>query len=405
MDDRQYQIITITKLVLTLTTLCFLLHTAYIVRTSIQKLTCNPRDQSCSIDFSEDGNFVTSLQSQSARPKFLIFSLPRSGSSFFGEIFNREEDVFYLYEPLHANEALSNLPIVRPRSIADESSVRKLNDLYECTLRRHEYLFRFISYPEFSNPHFRLMSRVLASPPFCDYVVLSNSTETDYKRYCHPIDTSILANVCQRKSAIVIKELMHRLPLDNPREMTSLFQIQNLKSIWLVRDPRAIIASMISMGWIAESSMQTFDQVLESTISRVCGLYERFLLTLSFISVEARRNFNVLRYEDLVTQPRDVILRIIQISYRHISDESLEWVLQNTQGSSTAVNSEDSYSVVGRNASYSLTSWRKRLGLSHVLSIQNKCGNFMTRLGYTYFFEERHLVDLKYPSYRTLSSL
>ena len=405
MDDKQYQIITITKLMLTLTTLCFLLHTAYIVHTSIQRLTCNPRDQSCSIDFSENRDPLTPLQPSSSRPKILIFSLPRSGSSFFGEIFNREEGAFYLYEPLHANEALSNLPLVRPRSVVDESSVRKLSDLYECTLRRHEYLFRFISYPEFSNPHFRLMSRVLASPPFCDYIVPSNSTEAVYKRYCHPIDTSVLRNVCQRKHTIVIKELMHRLPLDSPREMTTLFQIQNLKSIWLVRDPRAIIASMVSMGWIVESPAQTFDQVLESTISRVCGLYERFLLTLSLVNEEARRNLNVLRYEDLITQPRDVIFRIIQISEGHISEESLQWVLQNTQGRSTGVNSENSYSVVGRNASYSMTSWRKRLDLSHVISIQNRCGNFMTRLGYMNFFEDRYLMDLSYPSHRTLSSL
>ena len=414
MEDRGSQIFTVVKLAISLTLLCFLLHTLYLLRNSLIHLKCDPYDRRCSVtlaseDFADEITTTTTFVKNDQRPKILIFSLPRSGSSFFGELFNREDDTFYLYEPLHASEALTTLTPSSSEqahgAAVNTQVVQRLNDLYKCDFKDHEYLFRLISYPEFSNPHFRLMSKVLASPPFCDYVMHSNATEAEYRKHCRTVDTRSLMGICADKKMVVIKELMHRLPVYSPKDMSLLLQVENLKTIWLVRDPRAIIASMISMGWITETKTQTFEQVFESTTNKVCQLYEQFLVTMSLMPVRYRQMLNVLRYEDLVTRPRDVVLQIIQLSDGVITEKSLEWIVRNTQEESTAYKTEqeDSYSVHGRNATYSMTSWRSRFNLQQIFLIQGHCRNFMDRLGYNHFWENKTLIDLSIPSYRTVN--
>ena len=431
MEDKNkstQQILTIVKLTLALTVMSFLLVILRSIRTSILELRCNPRDKNCSFDWLKylpiNNNDVLSSQWMSStlqnqpqnlnnrqqQNKLLIFSLPRSGSSFLGELFNRNDDVFYLYEPLHANEALKNLALMtnsRRRSVPsfeeNKSIVQKLDDLYRCNLMQHEHLFRLLSYPELSNPHFRLMSKVLASPPFCNDVTPANVTEAVYRKSCQPIDTRLLTSICTRRKLIVTKELMHRLPIYDVMEMVKLFHIKNMQSIWLVRDPRAILASMISMGWVAETKTQSLEEVVKLTIGRVCNMYQSFLITLTKIPITLRKSFHILRYEDFVSQPRDVISQVSNLSGEILNGQQpIDWVHKNTHGQSTQLNNANSYSVLSRNATFSLTSWRFSLQLRHIRMVQNKCSTAMERLGYLSLWDEELLTNLNVPTFKKL---
>lgn len=429
MEDRNMnmqQILTIVKLILTLTVMTFLLVTLRSIRTSILELKCNPRDENCSFDWlkyspisnnNNDDDVTSQWMTSSAleqqelnrrrRNKLLIFSLPRSGSSFLGELFNRNDDVFYLYEPLHANEVLNNLSMMTSSIRKTRHKIaRKLNDFYGCNLMQHEHLFRLLSYPELSNPHFRLMSKVLASPPFCNDVTSANVTEAEYRKSCRPIDTRLLTNVCMYKKSVVIKELMHRLPIYDVIEMAKLFHIENMQSLWLVRDPRAILASMMSMGWVTETKTQSLEDVVKVTVGRVCDMYQRFLITLTKIPAKLRKNFHILRYEDFVSQPRDVISQISKLSGELLNGKkSVDWVHRNTHGKSTGLNNVDSYSVLSRNATFSLTSWRFSLELRHIRLVQQKCSTAMERLGYLSLWDEKLLTNLDSPTFKELKRI
>ena len=471
------QILNVIKLTLTLSMMFLLMYTLRSIRTVLMELRCNPefspRDPECTVDWywtttnkyenneawediSNDyntDNRLTSIESSWIRKppttedvhnggeqikhgnnkdherrrhgmKLLIFSLPRSGSSFLGELFNREQDVIYLYEPLHADEALSSLPFVigqrKPSSRITKSShrshdenteivddaVNKLDSIYECNLLQHEHLFRLLSYPELSNPHFRLMSRVLSSPPFCHGFTPANATEAEYRRSCRPIDAHVLAQICIDKKLVVVKELMHRLPVYDAVEMSRLFQMENMQSLWLVRDPRAILASMISIGWITETKTRSFHQVVERTVDRVCGMYKRFLATLGEIPPALRSNLHILRYEDLVSRPHHVITRISRLSGGLLSGQkTLDWVMQNTQGRSTGRDAKESYSVLARNASFSLTSWRLSLSLQQIELVQTKCSSAMKRLGYVSLWGGELVTNLDLPTFKDLRQL
>jgi len=79
--------------------------------------------------------------------KILITSIPRSGSSFLGEIFNRHKDSFYIYEPLHTEKILTNLGIVE---VNNNNPLKLLEDISKCNLKSHKEFFNFLSNPQLS---------------------------------------------------------------------------------------------------------------------------------------------------------------------------------------------------------------------------------------------------------------
>lgn len=343
------------------------------------------------------------------RVNVLIFSLPRSGSSFLGELFNRENDILYLYEPLHAQDALQKLPVRHKRLTEDpttNNALPTLKNLFTCNLLAENNLFQFLSYPELSNPHFRLMSNVLSSPPFCDYPISQNSTELEYRKHCLYINTTLLSLMCEDKKSVVVKDLLHRLPLYQPQVLKKLFELRNLRSIWLVRDPRAIISSMMTMGWLDSINTpfrndNTFNVALKMSIRKVCHVYHTFLDTLSTVlSDSLRRNkLIIVRYEDLMSKPLSIVYQVLKFANVNVRIDTLNWVMENINGHVTTTNRPDeSFSISGRNASYSLTSWRKMLRFHQVSSIQKHCAHVMKRLGYVLFLNESDMWNLNAPS-------
>ena len=52
---------------------------------------------------------TTDKSPERTKRKIVIYSVPRSGSSFLGEMLNRRDDVFYMYEPLHTLKTFERL--------------------------------------------------------------------------------------------------------------------------------------------------------------------------------------------------------------------------------------------------------------------------------------------------------
>lgn len=414
--------------------LCFVVSVGFLAYTAFSNLLtfkvgsfCSLYNKNCTADDNENGYHNTgSYQNEQQRlgkatafgeqVNVLIFSLPRSGSSFLGEIFNREDDVMYLYEPLHAHDALQKLPIHhRGDGSSGGSEGRKRNNnafstlqnLFSCNVQQENNLFQFLSYPELSNPHFRLMSKVLSSPPFCDYALAQNSTELEYRKHCVYVNTTQLSSICGDKKSVVVKELLHRLPLYQPQMLKELFELRNLKSIWLVRDPRAIISSMMSMGWLEEKAgdevyQNALSNAMRQSIHKVCNVYHRFLETLSTLVLgDSLRGSKliIVRYEDLMTKPLSTVYQILKFAKINVRIDTLNWVLENINGRATTGNRpHDRFSISHRNSSYSLTAWRKILDFRHVLSIQKQCTHVMQRFGYVVFSNKSNIYDLNSPS-------
>ena len=93
--------------------------------------------------------------------RVMILAYQRSGSSFIGEMFNRNPEVFYLFEPIQPIEIATGqgkFPLLYDTLVA-----HLLHVVYTCSFDKHPYLVNFLS----SSP-FRLKSQTLTSSGLCE---------------------------------------------------------------------------------------------------------------------------------------------------------------------------------------------------------------------------------------------
>ena len=331
------------------------------------------------------------------KKKVLIYSLARSGSSFLGEIFNRRDDVFYIYEPLHTLNVFAKVGMLSPFEYTFKAP-DVLQDFLRCKFAKYEDHFKFISFPELCNPHFRLMSKVLSSPPFCRKHINSNSTEDEYRQNCYALVPALMQKLCMGKKHIVIKELVHRLPLQSINGILPLFKDNLFRMVCLVRDPRAVVASMKSIGGIGNRE-DSFASSVESASGKVCKILTNHYHSLNLPDLVIKSKLIAVRYEDIVSQPEDAIRALFSFVNMEIDQKTVEWVIENTHGQLD--NTIDSFSVFLRNVSYSLNSWRRSLTFEQVDMIQSKCGPIMKKFGYVLYSNKHEVLDLRNPAFNS----
>lgn len=331
------------------------------------------------------------------RTKTLISSIPRSGSSFLGELFNLHDDVFYLYEPLHSKKTFAHLNLI-PQHSYNMQSLNLIQDISVCNFRKHQDFLSFISNPDLSNPHFRSSSRILASPPFCKHHILVNYTEEEYRRNCYHLNANLVEIYCNKYNHVVIKELVHRLPYETIRGLQPLLKDHLIRIIYLVRDPRAVIHSMINAEWIG-SKETSFSRSVSTAISKVCKMF-----TNNYRHINANKYFYksrllLVRYEDLVTQPEEVIEELFKFTDIEVYDKIFDWAIENIHGQFSNTNANKIFSVLLRNATFSLNSWRTRLTINAIFKMQGKCGSTMQKLGYNLFLNKAQVSNFSLPTF------
>ena len=331
------------------------------------------------------------------RTKTLISSIPRSGSSFLGVLFNLHDDVFYLYEPLHCEKTFANLNLI-PQYLYNMQSLSLIQDISQCNFRNHQDFLSFISNPDLSNPHFRASSRILASPPFCKHHFLINYTEEEYRRNCYHLNANLVEVYCNKYNHVVIKELVHRLPYETIRGLQPLLKDHSIRIIYLVRDPRAVVHSMINGKWIG-SKETSFSRSVSTAISKVCKMFTNNYKQVNANKYFYKRRLLLVRYEDLVTQPEEVIGKLFKFTDIEVYDKIFDWAIENIHGQFNNANANKIFSVFLRNSTFSLNSWRTRLAINHIFKMQGKCGITMQKLGYNLFLNKAQVSNFSLPAF------
>ena len=348
-------------------------------------------DQRASLQALEDNILQNNLRAHNGQ-KVLIYSLARSGSSFLGEIFNRHDEVFYMYEPLQAEHVFWKVGVY-PSYEYKSRALQLLRNFQSCEFSNYEDYFTFLSYPELSNPHFRLMSKVLSSPPFCDYYVSVNSTEEEYRKHCYKLHANMVMKSCASKKHIVIKELVHRFPFGSITGVLTLFQEESFRSIYLIRDPRAIVWSMYKIGWIGYHD-NAFANSIGAASEKVCQMFINNYKAVNTYERFIQHKLLILRYEDLVSEPEDVVHSLYKFTNLKLEEDTIKWVIKNTHGQLDNMDTSKSFSVLLRNVSYSLNSWRKHLRFGQALTIQSLCGEEMKKFGYVLYDNWSDMNDM-----------
>ena len=315
----------------------------------------------------------------------------RSGSSFIGEMFNRNPSVFYLFEPIHPVEKIAGkgkYPL-----LFDTMVSHVLDVVYTCSFNKHPFLVDFLS-----KSAFRLKSEALKSGLCGIDAIPQNMT-----RECKPLNQTILKGLCNSRDHIVVKSI--RTTTKKISEHFSGFQTDSksykLKLIHLVRDPRAIISSRLHMFIRTSNNNSAIqlkdDQNLTNALRRSvrvasASLCSRIHSDLKYGRQAGPDHYMLLRYEDAAMRPLKIYEKISKFSGIKKSEVVENWLKRNTHVVNTH-DENDEYST-SRNSTASINGWRRRMPYKLVVEVQSQCDEVMKILGYLPAKSERELMDV-----------
>ena len=286
------------------------------------------------------------------RKNLIILSPGRGGSSFLGSLFDKNQDVMYFYEPLYS-------PGVKWYKIrvATEDGEKKykthciqlIDSLFQC---------------DFSNINISTIAGRFHRPKSLALSKLTNISKTS------------LGESCNSYNHTVIKILTKRVPYKTIETLKELFQQINrydVKMIHLVRDPRAVVYSMVQLKWIKNYLHPSFSKYVNSTCDSILQN-----LRFGLISPPAwlKDRFKVIRYEDLALNTANIAQELYRFAGFDWSASVYEWI--STLGKNTKKGG--AYSLY-KNASISIGHWRNA-SEPFIRAVENNCGDLMNFLGY-----------------------
>ncbi|XP_025773625.1 carbohydrate sulfotransferase 3 [Puma concolor] len=270
-----------------------------------------------------------------ARPRrhVLLMATTRTGSSFVGEFFNQQGNIFYLFEPLWHIERTVSFESGGANAAGSALVYRDvLKQLFLCDLYVLEHFISPLPEDHLTQFMFRRgSSRSLCEDPVCTPFVKKVFEKYHCKnRRCGPLNVTLAAEACRRKEhmalkAVRIRQLEFLQPLaEDPR--------LDLRVIQLVRDPRAVLASrMVAFAgkyegwkkWLAEGQAR----LGEEEVQRLRGNCESIRLSAELGLRQPawlRGRYMLVRYEDIypVVKPRGLSFGLSNMDMREREDLS-----------------------------------------------------------------------------------
>ena len=307
------------------------------------------------------------------RRNVIIVAQPRSGSSFLGDAFNQNPDVFYLFEPLHGvmNNALQYIDGTNPTEF--------LAGILRCNFNCTKCVEGIGKFPRF-------FSNALSSPPLC-------ATKTYFhtpKKKCDTLTTSNMEKVCTINYNItVMKILSTRIPENKVKSLFPLCSSTSCTIIYLVRDPRAVIFSHMKVGIRNWNYFKTPSKdstprpaVIKSYSAQVCRQIEANVKAILKFTGQKNNRYYLLRYEDLARSPVETFQRVFEITGVTMQNSTLQWIRDNTSGDKTSIEDEESPLSTNRNSKGHINKWRLEVDPCLVNIIEDSCRSVMRLLGY-----------------------
>ncbi|XP_077987515.1 carbohydrate sulfotransferase 3-like [Glandiceps talaboti] len=291
----------------------------------------------------------------------LIIAGERTGSSFVGDYFRSHPTIFYLFEPLYSFRDIANLPQM---SVV---GVDVLTKIYDCN---------FSGYSTQWDNYFKRLVPVTTSRAM---------------KACAPLTTAqVVSRCCQRTQHRVAKVIR----LLDVRDLIPLMESPtlNLKVINVVRDPRAMMSSLMAMyysNWISNKTeankvrdVGDLNEYLSGKLKLYCEqMLRNYLLFTANGSQAWKENFMIVRFEDIASHPR----KYANIMYSHAGinmyKEVYKWIAVNTQSN---MRTHDSFGTM-RKSSAVVNDWRNRVTFELTEKIQKYtiCREYMHKLHYS----------------------
>ncbi|CAN0426321.1 unnamed protein product [Lampetra planeri] len=326
------------------------------------------------------------------RKHILIFATTRSGSSFMGQLFNQNPEVFYLFEPLYHVQATFVDTGLRFRHAVDRRSLLGayrdlLRNLFDCDLYFLENYIRPAPRDHETARLFRRgASNALCSPPVCGDTPTTSSSSSAARclRACGPLNVTLATRACHARPHVAIKTVRIpevrdlRLMADDPR--------LDLKIVHLVRDPRAVLASrMLTFtetfkAWKIWNATGRMPYRLDAgQITATCDDFVRSARTGMSRPRWLRGRYLLVRYEDLARDPLGKAADIYRFAGIPMGKAVTGWVMSNTRGDNQLGRYKYSTS---RDSAAAAEGWRLSLSYDIARYVQEACNDTLAQLGY-----------------------
>lgn len=278
--------------------------------------------------------------------KVLLLAYPRTGSTLLGELLSATPTTSYFMEPLFAL-----LP------------VGKLDWEYALEGRL-----------ETGEVPFEAVASLMAGIYSCNKVVVDRLVE--WSKAPHTSVTAVSPKECMASNMILSKTVrLHGAQLEEVAK-----EVEGIKVVHLVRDPRAVAASLDAQPeeWGGRSAFTYCRQLLEDLkVGEQLGP-DRYLQVA---------------YEDLVEKPLEVLDKVTTFTGSPLSDEVLEAVAvkmlgkaetkQTSEKNTTAATLTTEYYSTVRPKGHRHDKWRSKLDKEKVAALQcGPCGEVLRKLGY-----------------------
>ncbi|XP_077861689.1 carbohydrate sulfotransferase 1-like [Saccoglossus kowalevskii] len=310
-------------------------------------------------------NIVGNKSTIISRVNLLISAGMRTGSSFVSQLINSHPDFFFLFEPLYG---LKDVGDNGPELAV--SGVHLLSRIYSCDFSVHGI-----------------------SQYFNWYNTLSSwqRDNTCQSMNEHRAKNCCLATKHMATKVIRLLDVRDFVPLMQDLEM-------DLKVISVVRDPRAMMTSVIPLylsGYTFDRKtanmirdVKDLDDVLLERLKRYCdiNLRNHALVTSKVGSLFSwKANVLQLRFEDIASDPRKTVDTIYKFIGLKTSSQVYEWITNNTNVDEKVLQKRERYGyMTQRNSTEVVSKWRRQVTLELVKAIQNTgvCARYMQVFGY-----------------------
>ncbi|XP_029440324.1 carbohydrate sulfotransferase 6-like [Rhinatrema bivittatum] len=318
-------------------------------------------------------------KSRAAKTQLLILSTWRSGSSFLGQLFNQNPEVFYLLEPTRA--VWFTMPQKNPYQL--HPSIRDLvKFIFSCNMSAFlPYLPKGQFISELFGWH---ESRALCSPPACHAQQRSDIiNRPKCNKTCLKSPFEKMEEACRSYSHVAVKEVRFL-------DLEVLYPLLrdpslNLKIIHLVRDPRAILSSR---QYFLE--LETDDAIISrgqsssinatSVIQEICkGQVRIYRTATQNPPTFLKDRYRMVRFEDFVKDPLANIKSLYEYVGLTMSSKLETWVYNITHGT---IPENKTFMHFTGDSKKIAQNWRGRLSFQKVKEVQKLCRQEMHMFGY-----------------------
>ncbi|XP_022792516.1 uncharacterized protein LOC111331629 [Stylophora pistillata] len=316
----------------------------------------------------------TTYTSPVQRKTVIIVAEPRTGSSFLGDAFNQNPDVFYLFEPLHG------VVLDPSQHERDPKPMQFLAGILGCKFLSPRYVKEIQVFRRFS-------SNALSSPPLCRE---KTTPKTAKKNKCSSLTTKNMENVCMLDySVTVIKILTSRIPKSRVESLFPLCNSSDCSIIYLVRDPRPVVFSHMKVGintWTyfrGRAKDGSPHPSLKMYSAQICRQIEANVRTFLELTNKTNNRYHILPYEDLARNPVEILQRMYKISGITMHNDTLNWIKNHTSEQNVPSNNVKGYNFsTKRNSKANVDNWRFEVDPCLVNIIEDSCRPLMQLLGY-----------------------